>query len=115
MKFIKHVTCLALAAAALAFAPTITHAADGDDGQFSVKNTTKVKIVKLLASEDGKDYGNFELGNDGIPAGKTVTLNWGKNTKDTGCKWFLKAVFADGEESEVQKFDFCEEDLELEF
>lgn len=114
MKLLKQMTCLALAAAALAFSP-IAHAADGDDGSFKVTNTTKTKIVKLLASEDGKDYGNFDLGSDGIAPGKTVTLNWGKNTKDTGCKWFLKAVFSDGDESEAKKFDFCEDDLELEF
>lgn len=113
MKLLKQMTCLALAAAALAFSPAV-NAAESDDGQFTVKNTTKTKIVKLLASEDGKNYGNFDLG-DGIAPGKTVTLNWGKNTKDTGCNWFLKAVFSDGEESEAKKFDFCEDDLELEF
>ena len=114
MKLFKTMTCLALAAAALAFSPAIANAADDDNGQFKVKNTTETKIVKLLASEDGKTYGNFDIGS-GIAPGKTVTLNWGKNTKDTGCKWFLKAVFSDGEESEAKKFDFCEEDLELEF
>ncbi|MDQ6624741.1 MAG: hypothetical protein M3Y69_01180 [Verrucomicrobiota bacterium] len=113
MKLLKQMTCLALAVAALAFSPTIANA-EGENGNFKVTNTTKTKIVKLLASENGKDYGNFDLG-DGIAPGKTVTLNWGKNTKDTGCKWFLKAVFSDGEESEAQKFDFCEDDLELEF
>ncbi|MFN2476206.1 MAG: hypothetical protein ABR526_07705 [Chthoniobacterales bacterium] len=113
MKLFKKMTCLALAAAALAFSPAAAHA-EGEDGQFKVTNTTKTKIVKLLASEDGKNYGNFDIG-DGIAPGKTVTLNWGKNTKDTGCKWHLKAVFSDGEESEEKDFDFCEDDLELEF
>jgi hypothetical protein len=114
MKLLKTMTCLALAAAALNFSP-IARAAEGDNGQFTVKNTTKTKIVKLLASEDGKNYGNFDLGAEGIAPGKSVTLNWGKNTKDTGCNWFLKAIFSDGDESEAKKFDFCEDDLELEF
>lgn len=88
---------------------------DEDQYSFKVHNTTKEKITKLLASEDGKDYGNFDLGEDGIPPGKTVTLNWDKKTGDTGCEWFFKAVFEGDEESAAKKFDFCEEDLELEF
>jgi hypothetical protein len=87
-----------------------------DDEQYSFKlhNTTKDKITKLLASDDGKSYGSFDIGK-GIPAGETVTLNWDKSTNEKGCKWYFKAVFADGEESEAKKFEFCEEDLELEF
>ncbi|MEP6809707.1 MAG: hypothetical protein ABI992_05645 [Chthoniobacterales bacterium] len=81
---------------------------------FKVHNTTKDKIVKLLASEDDKTYGNFDIG-AGIAAGKEMTLAWGKNTNDSGCDWYFKAVFEDGTESPAVKFDFCEEDLELEF
>lgn len=81
---------------------------------FKVKNTTKDKITKLLASEDGKDYGNFDIGK-GIKPGETITLAWDKKTDDSGCEWYFKAVFEDGEESEAVKFDFCEDDLELEF
>jgi hypothetical protein len=87
-----------------------------DDGQYSFKvhNTTKEKIVKLLASEDGKEYGDFDIG-AGIGAGKTITLNWDKKTNGSGCEWYFKAEFADGTETPEVKFDFCEEDLELEF
>ena len=81
---------------------------------FKVKNTTKDKITKLLASEDGKTYGDFDIGK-GIKPGETVTLQWDKETDESDCEWYFKAVFADGEESEAVKFDFCEEDLELEF
>lgn len=84
------------------------------DYSFKVKNTTKDKITKLLASEDGKDYGNFDIGK-GIKPGETITLAWDKKTDDSGCEWYFKAVFEDGEESEAVKFDFCEDDLELEF
>jgi hypothetical protein len=89
-------------------------AKDDDEYSFQVHNTTEEKITKLLASEDGKEFGSFDIGK-GIPAGDTVTLNWDKSTNGKGCKWFLKAVFSDGEESKAKKFDFCEEDLELEF
>ena len=87
-----------------------------DDGQYSFKvhNTTREKIVKLLASEDGKEYGDFDIG-PGIGGGKTITLNWDKKTNNSGCEWYFKAEFADGSETPAVKFDFCEEDLELEF
>src|SRR3978361_2343334 len=88
--------------------------AKDDQYSFKVHNTTKEKITKLFASEDGKDYGFFDIG-EGIAPGKTITLNWDKKTNDSGCKWFFKAEYSDGEESDPVKFDFCEEDLELEF
>jgi hypothetical protein len=85
-----------------------------EEYSFKLHNTTKDKITKLLASEDGKEWGSFDIGK-GIPAGETVTLKWDKKTDESGCKWYFKAVFADGDESETKQFDFCEEDLELEF
>jgi hypothetical protein len=102
----------AVAALALLIAAAVS-AADGNYS-FKVKNTTEETITKLLASTDDKNYGNFDIGK-GIKPGETVTLVWDKKTDDSDCEWFFKAVFADGEESESVKFDFCEEDLELEF
>ncbi|MBA3273030.1 MAG: hypothetical protein H0T11_04050 [Chthoniobacterales bacterium] len=46
-------------------------AADGEY-TFKVHNTTETKIIKLLASEDGKDYGNFDIGEEGVAPGKTM-------------------------------------------
>ncbi len=114
MKQLLKLAALITAALALVAGPIKTVIA-ADGYSFKVTNTTKEKITKLLASEDGKDYGDFDLGTDGIAPGKTVTLKWDKKTDDSGCDWFFKAVFEDGEESEAQAFDFCEEDLELEF
>ena len=88
--------------------------ADDAEYTFKVHNTTKDKISKLLASEDGKQWGNFDIGK-GIAPDDTITLKWDKKTNDSDCKWWFKAVFADGDESEAKEFDFCEEDLELEF
>ena len=102
---------VALAFALLTLAPSI--AAEGGYS-FKVKNTTKEKITKLLASEDGKSYGNFDIGK-GIKPGETITLEWDKKTDGSDCEWYFKAVFEDSEESEAVKFDFCEDDLELEF
>ena len=91
--------------------------ADSEEGQYSftVHNTTNDRITKLLASEYGQNYGTFDVGSAGISPGQTVTLNWDKSTDDSHCKWFVKAVFDDGAETPAKKFDFCEEDLELDF
>ena len=89
-------------------------AANDTQYSFKVQNTTEDKITKLLASPDGKSFGFFDIG-DGIAPGKTVTLTWDKKTNDSDCEWFFKAQFADGEESPAKAFDFCEDDLELEF
>lgn len=114
MKLHLKLSALAGLALALVAGPVSQVKADDDQYFFKVHNTTKETITKLLASEDGKSFGNFDLGKEGIPAGKTVTLNWDKKTNDKGCEWYFKAVFG-SEESEAKKFDFCEEDLELEF
>ena len=86
-----------------------------DEYTFKVHNTTKDTIKKLLASEDGKNYGNFDVGRAGIAPGQTMTLKWDKSTNKSSCNWYIKAVFEDGSETDAKKFDFCEEDLELEF
>jgi hypothetical protein len=89
---------------------------DTDDDQytFKVHNANVQRITKLLASEDGKDYANFDIGK-GIDVGETVRLNWDKSTNKSGCKWYLKAVYADKSVGEAVKFDFCEEDLVIDF
>ncbi len=81
---------------------------------FSVRNNTRVNITKLLVSEDGKDWGYFDIGS-GIAAGSNTTLTWDSSTNDEGCDQYVKAAYADGSESEKAKFNFCEADLELEF
>ena len=104
---------LSMAVAFAMMAAVSLNAADGNYS-FKVKNTTKNTITKLLASTDDKDYGDFDIGK-GIKPGETITLVWDKKTDNSDCEWFFKAVFDDGEESEAESFDFCEEDLELEF
>jgi hypothetical protein len=84
------------------------------DYKFKVTNNTDQKIAKILVSEDGEEYGFFNIG-AGIPSGKTVTLVWDESTNGESCEQYFKAVFAGGDESEAQKFDFCEEGVELEF
>lgn len=110
--YLTRVTVLAAAAMALSISP-FTQAGE-KEYSFKLKNTTKQTIKKLLVSEDGKAYGFFDIGS-GIKAGETAKLVWDKSTNDGNCEQYFKAVFSDGEESEAVKFDFCEDDLELEF
>ncbi|MGZ5006404.1 MAG: hypothetical protein ACXWE9_01380 [Methylobacter sp.] len=81
---------------------------------FKVHNSTKVKITKLLVSEDKKQWGYFDIGG-GIAAGDNMTLVWDQSTNNEGCDQYVKAAYADGTESEEAKFNFCEANLELEF
>lgn len=85
-----------------------------EDYSFTVTNNTDTKIKKILVSEDGEEYGFFNIGN-GINPGKTVTLVWHSSTEGENCEQYFKAVFANDEESEPQKFDFCEEEVAIEF
>jgi hypothetical protein len=107
------------AVVALAFTlvsfPVRNAGAEDEEYTFKVHNTTKDTITKLLASEDGKEWGSFDVGKEGIGPDETVTLKWDKSTNKSDCKWFIKAVFEDGSKTPAKKFDFCEEDLELDF
>jgi len=105
---IKH---FAIAAAAVVL---MSVPAFAEEYSFKVTNNTSTKITKILVSEDGEEYGFFDIGN-GINPGKTVTLVWDSSTNGESCDQFFKAVFANKEESEAQKFNFCEEDVALEF
>lgn len=111
--YLKLATVVAFVCALLSL-PSAALTAAETSHSFKVHNTTKNAIKKLLASEDGKSYGNFDIGN-GIAPGATVTLVWDKSTDEEDCSQYFKAVFDDKEESEAVNFDFCEEDLTLEF
>jgi hypothetical protein len=107
-KVVMLATALMLASFTLSFARTNT------DYRFKVHNNTKHDIKKILVSEDGKTWAQFDIG-DGIAAGDTDELVWDKSTDKGNCEWNFKAVFSNGEESEPVEFDFCEKGLVLEF
>ncbi len=115
-KNFKNVSLLAVALVFMSFAVSYAHAfkASTPEYTYKVHNKSKSTITALLASEDGKTYGEFDIGK-GIPAGQTVTLVWDKSTDEGNCEQWIKAKFADGGVSPAAKFDFCEEDLVLEF
>ncbi len=108
-KNFKRITLLVCAVALVSFAVSRVHASY----TFKVHNKTDNNIVKLLASEDGKTYREFDIG-DGIAAGKTVTMEWNQSTDNGNCEWYFKAKLDDGEETEPVEFDFCEKNLVLE-
>jgi hypothetical protein len=85
-----------------------------DEYSFDVTNNSGQGIKKIMVSEDGKSWGQFNIGK-GIAAGATVTLVWDESTNGESCEQYFKAVFADGSESEAAQFDFCEADVALEF
>ncbi len=98
----------------LAAAVLLSVAASASAYDFVISNQTGSKITAVHASEDGKNWGSFNIGS-GIPAGKKTKITWSSETDNSGCEWQVKAAYADGSESEAAPFDFCEEDLELEF
>ena len=93
---------------------SMLYASSRMDYRFKVHNKSKSRMVKLLASPDGKKYAPFDIG-DGIAPGETEELVWDKSTDNGACEWTLKAVFADESESEPAQFDFCEKNLIVEF
>lgn len=82
--------------------------------KFKVTNKTSASIINMLASEDGKNWGLFEIGKPLAP-GKSVMLVWDKSTDNSNCEWYFTAQFEDEDISEPVKFDFCEDELELVF
>ncbi|GAC1398573.1 MAG: hypothetical protein NVSMB56_13520 [Pyrinomonadaceae bacterium] len=115
MKFqnnFRTATLLAFAFVLMSF--TLSYAQSKDTYSFKVHNKGQNTIKKLLVSQDGKEYKFFDIG-DGIKPGETAKLIWDKSTNSEACEQFVKALFDDGLESPAKKFDFCKEDLELEF
>ena len=99
---------------ALAFTTLSLASAFADEYEFKVTNNTNTVIAKILVSQDGERYGFLDIGR-GIKPGRTVTLEWSKQTNSGGCQQYVKAVYADGSESEPTTFDFCDPDVALEF
>lgn len=110
---IQKLTGLLIAAGLMSVSAFGVQAAESEYS-FKVHNTTKNNITKLLVSEDGKTWGEFDIGS-GIKAGASETLVWDSSTNNEDCKQHVKAVYDDGSEAESAIFDFCEKDLELEF
>ena len=106
-KFLMLAIALVLMSGTLSFAKSYEY-------KFKVHNNTKQDIKKLQVSEDGKKWGDFDIGS-GIKAGATEELVWDKSTDNGNCEQYFKVQSADDEWSDAVKFDFCEKGLILEF
>ena len=103
-----------LATTLLVMSFTLSFAKPHNEYKFKVRNNNNVAIKKIQVSDDGKNWGYFDIGN-GIAAGATQELVWDKSTDNGACEWYFKAIWSDGEASSAAKFDFCEKDLVIEF
>lgn len=92
----------------LAFVLPAMQASAADEWHFVVANKTESRIVKLEVSENGKTWGNFDVGR-GIAAGESATMVWDSSTDDESCKQWIRAKFMDGSYSEPSKQDFCQD------
>ena len=99
-----------LLAACLLALPAVSQASY----KFTIANNTEQAIVGIEVSEDGESWGDFDVGS-GIPAGSSAEATWAEHTDDSNCEWHFRAEFADGSQSEAVPFDFCEDDLTIEF
>lgn len=99
-----------LLAACLFALPLAAHA----DYSFTIENNTSSDIVGIEVSEDGSEWGDFDVGK-GIRAGYSSEATWADHTDDSNCEWLFRATFRDGSVSEEVSFDFCEENLVIEF
>jgi len=81
---------------------------------FQIENNTDQKIVAIVVSEDGEDWGAFDIGS-GIDAGETADLVWDASTDESGCNWYFMARFEDDSDSELVAFDFCDDELVIQF
>ena len=106
--------CTALVLVSFAISSGYAHKARTPQYTYKVHNKSRNVILALLVSEKGKKWRTFDIG-AGLDPGKTVTLEWDESTETSGCEWWIKAVFDDGNLSQAAKFDFCEKDLVLEF
>jgi hypothetical protein len=112
--YLKIAAIAALVLTSFTISARHVNAADDDQYTFKIHNGNVQRITKLLASEDGKEYFKFDIG-QGVDVGETMKLNWDKSTNKSGCKWYIKAVYEDKSVGEAVRFDFCEEDLVIDF
>jgi hypothetical protein len=114
MRFNRYSKMIMIAIALTMMSFTPGFAKTNPEYKFKIHNNTKQDIRKIEVSEDGKTWGQFDIGS-GIKAGATDTLVWDKATDSEDCEQYFRATFADGEVSDAVKFNFCEKDLVLEF
>lgn len=79
-----------------------------NDYWFKVTNNSSTPVREVWVSEDGENWREFDLDGSSIPPRGSMTLVWDESTNNSGCYWWIQAVYSDGEESEAAQFDFCD-------
>lgn len=106
--------CTALVLVSFVVSSGYAHRARTPAYTFTVRNKSEMVILALLTSEKGKKWGKFDIG-PGLDPGRSVKLEWDESTDNSGCEWWIKAVYDNGNLSLPGKFDFCKENLVIEF
>jgi hypothetical protein len=107
-----HTATFLLLSLALLTNPMATHASS--EFTFDVVNQSHARLVRLQASEDGRNWFDFNIGR-GIESGHSMTLVWDESTYSSGCEWSLRADFSSRTRSNVARYDFCDPNLEIVF
>ena len=84
------------------------------DYTFTVENNADQRIVKIEVSDDGEDWGPFDIGK-GIPSGESAELVWDSSTDESDCEWQFRATFSGGDVLGSDWVDFCEDDVVISF
>jgi hypothetical protein len=112
---ISLLACTALILVSFAVSYGYAHKAHPQDGyKFQMHNASRNYILALVVSEKGKKWSKFDIG-EGLAPGKNVTLVWDESTEGSGCEWWIKALYDDGNLSAPAKIDFCAKDLVIDF
>ncbi|MXP65851.1 hypothetical protein E0493_21095 [Roseomonas sp. M0104] len=93
----------ALALLALAVS-SVAHAQSALD--FRLVNRTGYQIDEVYVSPaSSSSWGDDIMGRDAVPDGSTVNVTF--NPRARTCKWDLKVVYEDGDESEWEALNLC--------
>ncbi len=121
-RLVKSVVAIVLS---LVFAASLAGYAAAQDYSFKVHNGTEITIKKIMISEDKKEWEEFNIGSAIAPGDTSSLLQllqtdfgramWGNSTNSGHCKQYVKAVYADGSESDLIRFDLCKKGFVIEF
>lgn len=94
--------------AAITLAASLALPAIASEYTFTITNNSSQAIREVWVSEDGEDWGYFDLDGTSIPAKGSLELEWDESTNSAGCFWWIQVEFSDGSESQATQFDFCD-------
>jgi len=103
-RFVVSATLLAL----------LSFSAIAGDYQFTVNNNSDQRIVKIEVSEDDESWAPFSIGR-GIPAEKSMVLEWAESTNNSDCEWRFRATFEGGFVAYSDWIDFCQQGVVIDF